>query len=179
MLLKLECYHIIPCLFLSYINDLPDSVKGKVRLFPDDTVVYLTIRSKQDAQTLQDDLHALETWEKNWSMEFNPNKCEVLRITRQRNPVIFPYTLHNIQLNSIQEAKYLGVTISQDLSWTKHINNITAKANNSLTFIRRNVKTPNKKIKETTYKTYVIILFFFHLKKSYTNKHVCVQTFIK
>jgi hypothetical protein len=53
-----------PCLFLSYINDLPDSVKGKVRLFADDTVVYLTIRSKQDAQTLQDDLHALEKWEK-------------------------------------------------------------------------------------------------------------------
>lgn len=88
-------------------------------------------------------------------MEFNPDKCEVLRITRKRNPVIFPYTLHNIQLNSTQEAKYLGVTISQDLSWTKHINNITSKANNSLRFIRRNVKTPNKKIKETAYKTYV------------------------
>ena len=73
----------------------------------------------------------------------------------KRNPVIFPYTLHNIQLNSTQEAKYLGVTISQDLSWTKHINNITSKANNSLRFIRRNVKTPNKKIKETAYKTYV------------------------
>jgi hypothetical protein len=71
-------------------NNLPDSVKGKVRLFADDTVVYLTIRSEQDAQTLQDDLHALEIWEKNWSMKFNPDKCEVLRITRKRNPVIFP-----------------------------------------------------------------------------------------
>jgi hypothetical protein len=74
------------------MNDLPDSVKGKVRLFADDTLVYLTIRFKQDAQTLQDDLHALETWEKDWSMEFNPDKCKVLGITRKRNPVIFPYT---------------------------------------------------------------------------------------
>jgi hypothetical protein len=82
-------------------------------------------------------------------MEFNPDKCEVLRITRKRNLVIFPYTLHNNQLNSTQEAKYLGVTISQDLSWTKHINNITSKANSSLRFIRRNDKAPNKKIKET------------------------------
>jgi hypothetical protein len=80
--------------------------------------------------------------------EVNPDKCEVLRITRKRNPVIFPYTLHNIQLNSTQEAKYLGVTISQDLSWTIYINNITFKANNSLIFIRRNVKTPNKKIRK-------------------------------
>jgi hypothetical protein len=88
-------------------------------------------------------------------MEFNPDRCEDLRITRKRNHVIFPYTLHNIQLSSTQEAKYLGVTISHDLSWTKHINNITSKANNSLKFIRSNVKTPNKKIKETAYKTYV------------------------
>ena len=41
-----------PCLFLSYINDLPDSVKSKVRLFADDTIVYLTVKSTQDAQTL-------------------------------------------------------------------------------------------------------------------------------
>jgi hypothetical protein len=80
-------------------------------------------------------------------MEFNPDKCEVPRITRKRNPVIFPYTLHNIQLSSTQEAKYLKESlISQDLSWTKPINTITSKANNSLRFIRRNVKTPNKKI---------------------------------
>jgi hypothetical protein len=84
----------------------------------------------------------------------NPDKYEVLRITRKRNPVIFPYTLNNIQLNSTQEAKYLGVTINQDLSWTKHINNFTSKANNSLRFIKRDVNIPNKKIKETAYKTY-------------------------
>ena len=29
-----------PCLFLSYINNLPDSAKSKVRLFSDDTIVY-------------------------------------------------------------------------------------------------------------------------------------------
>ena len=28
-----------PCLFLAYINDLPDSVKSKVRLFVDDTIM--------------------------------------------------------------------------------------------------------------------------------------------
>jgi hypothetical protein len=44
-------------------------------------------------------------------MEFNPDKCEVLMITKKRNPVIFPYTLHNIQLNSTLEAKYVGVTL--------------------------------------------------------------------
>ena len=29
----------------------------------------------------KNDLHALEQWEQDWSMEFNSDKCEVLRIT--------------------------------------------------------------------------------------------------
>ena len=51
-------------------------------------------------------------------MEFNSDKCEVLRITRKRNPVIFPYKLHNKELNVTNAAKYLGVTISKDINWT-------------------------------------------------------------
>ena len=43
-----------PVLFLAYINDLPSSLKSKARLFADDTIVYLTINSHPDAQTLQD-----------------------------------------------------------------------------------------------------------------------------
>jgi hypothetical protein len=71
-----------PCLFLSYINDLPDSVKGKVRLFADETIEYLQLmKSTQDAQTLQKDLNSLENWESDWSTEFNPDKCEVLSIS--------------------------------------------------------------------------------------------------
>ena len=56
-----------------------------MRLFADDTIVNLTIKSHTSAQSLQEDLHNLELWEKEWSMEFNPYKCEVLRIHRKRN----------------------------------------------------------------------------------------------
>ena len=55
-----------PCLFLAYITDLPDSLKSRDRLFAplfaDYTIVYFTITSESDAQTLQDDL-LLEQWE--------------------------------------------------------------------------------------------------------------------
>ena len=79
-----------PCLFLAYINDLPDSLKSKARLFADDTIVYLTINSQSDAQTLQDDLLKLEQWESDWSMEFNPDKCEVIHVSKQKKPTHFP-----------------------------------------------------------------------------------------
>ena len=32
-----------PCLFLHYISDLPEGIRSSVRLFADDTVMYLTI----------------------------------------------------------------------------------------------------------------------------------------
>ena len=117
--------------------------------------MYLTVESTTYANILQNDLHALEQCEQDWSMEFNSDKCEVLRITRKRNPVIFPYELHTKELNITNAAKYLGVTISKYLNLTPHINNITGKAKNTLRFVNRNIKTSNNKVKEMTYNTYV------------------------
>jgi len=53
-----------PSLFLAYINDLPGSVRSRVRLFADNTIVYLTKKSHASAQSLQEDLHNLELCEK-------------------------------------------------------------------------------------------------------------------
>jgi len=79
-----------PSLFLAYINDLPGSVRSRVRLFAEDTTVYFTIKSHASAQILQEDLHNLELWGKEWPMEFNPDKCEVLRIHRKKETSYLP-----------------------------------------------------------------------------------------
>ena len=67
-----------------------------------------TVETSTDDNILQNGLHALEKWEQDWSMEFNSDKCEVLRITRKRNPVIFLYKLHNKEINVTNAAKYIG-----------------------------------------------------------------------
>ena len=51
-----------PFLFLIYINDLPMNVKSKVRLFADDTALYLTISKSSQSEILQKDLDNLERW---------------------------------------------------------------------------------------------------------------------
>ena len=138
-----------------YINDMPDSIESNTRIFADDTIMYLTISTQDDCHALQSDRTKLEAWEKEWLMAFNLDKCEVIRITKKKTPscMITNYTasLSNQQKN----VKYLGVNISDDLSWTKHINQLTTKGNKTLKFIKRNIQTHNRKMKESAFKTYV------------------------
>ena len=145
-----------PILFLAYINDLPQYTRhSQVRLFADDTIVYITVSSTDDCQQLQDDLKSLEVWEKEWLMEFHPAKCNVIRITRKKNRVSFPYKLHGQVLEDVNSAKYLGVTITDDLSWNRHIQQVTSKANSKLGFLKRNIKVKSKEMKEKAYKAIV------------------------
>ena len=144
-----------PILFLAYINDLPDQVKSRVRLFADDTAMYLALDKQGDSEILQKDLESLEKWEKLWDMSFNPSKCQVIHVTRSKSPSRTIYYLHGCALESVSSAKYLGVTVSEDLSWSDHINNITKKANQTLGFIKRNIRVHNRDLKSTAYKTLV------------------------
>ena len=84
-----------------------------------------------------------------------PPKCEVIRVTNKKKPTVYKYMLHGIRLKETDSAKYLGINISRDLSWGKNIDHITTKTNNSLNFIKRNIRTNNVRLKESAYKTYV------------------------
>ena len=110
-----------PCLFLFYINDIPDNLRSPVRLFADDTIVYLTVKCQADAESLQSDLKKLEERERTWQMEFHTGKCQIITISRQKATIIYDYRLHSHLLQKVSSAKYLGVTIQQDLRWNKHV----------------------------------------------------------
>ena len=130
-----------PCLFLLYINDLAESLESTVRLFADDTIAYLAIKNNADAASLQRDLNKLGEWEAKWQMEFHPDKCEVLRISKKwkSNTIHSNYELRGHTLKVVSQAKYLGVTISGDLRWNTHTNTIINKANSTLAVLKRNV----------------------------------------
>lgn len=146
-----------PLLFLLYINDLPQYVSRdtSVRLFADDSALYRKIKSPEDHTILQQDILSLQQWETDWSMNFHPEKCQLIQITTKRKPSNFIYTIHNVIIGKIEDAKYLGININNKLSWNGHINNICKKAHNSLNFIHRNFKTCSPKIKKNLYLAYV------------------------
>jgi len=126
-----------------------------VRLFADDAMIYMAIKNDQDAKALQKDLDLLCHWENTWMMEFHPDKCEILSITRKKQPSIYPHQLHGHHLKQCDSAKYFGVNISKDMRWTKHIDTITAKANSKLGFIKRNININNRTVKDQAYKSLV------------------------
>jgi hypothetical protein len=176
------------CLIKWYLNILQS----------DDCILYRTIENHQDCVTLQMDLNKLALWGSTWGMQYHPQKCNSLSITRSRaallctlsilsmcclvwgaqieeqyskfdltmdlyarllvssclickflrkklkiwshQPHVFNYTPKGHVLESVNITKYLGITLSSNMSWDTHINNITAKANKILSFLRRNLQ---------------------------------------
>ena len=94
-----------PILLLVYINDLPVKVKSQVKLFADDTAVYLAITKSAESKQLQDDLDTLQEWELDWKMEFNPDKCQVIQITRSRSSIPAQYSLHGQNLDVVNSSR--------------------------------------------------------------------------
>ena len=144
-------------LFLIFINDLPDNIRSSVCLFMDDCVLYRNIYSIQDCLTLQEDHTSLGQWEADGQMKFNVAKCHSMRVTRHQHHkhILFDYSLHNQTLENVQSAKYLGITISDNMDWGQHISKISSKATKTLGFLRRNLAFAPKSTNEVAYKTLV------------------------
>ena len=69
-----------------------------------------------------------------WGMRFNAAKCNIMRVSRTRDPKLFNYSLTGQVLEGVMDAKYLGVTLSNDLEWSKHIATMTTRLTPSFCF---------------------------------------------
>jgi len=92
----------------------------------------------EDTKRLQDDLDSLQTWERDWLMEFNPSKCEAITVTKKTKPVHTNYRLHDQTPATVPSAMYLGayITLNSKLSWNTHIDTTAKRATLSLNFLQ-------------------------------------------
>ena len=70
---------------------------------------------------------------------------------KRKNPLELNYNLHGHNLEHVSSAKYLGVTITSDLKWSAHIQNICQKANRTIGFLLKKLNIVNSDIKEKAY----------------------------
>ena len=90
-------------------------------------------------------------------MKFNVAKCHSMRVTRHllSNQIHFNYSLHQQTLEQVRSAKYLGLTITDNLEWGQHVSEVSCKATKTLGFLRRKLALAPRHTKEVAYETLV------------------------
>ncbi|PFX15504.1 putative RNA-directed DNA polymerase from transposon BS [Stylophora pistillata] len=117
-------------MFLIYVNEMPGIITSTATSFADDTKIYQQIHNIDDSIALQIDLTTLDLWADRWQMKFNSTKCEVMRITHNKDKKSTRYNISSrTVLRNVSNYKDLGVIMSSDLKWSKHVEQIVHKAN--------------------------------------------------
>ena len=135
---------------------MPETVSSRCRLFADDSIIYREVLTESDCVSLQEDLGKLEQWEKTWGMSFNPTKCNIIHMSRKKDPLLHTYHIKGTNLEAVENlSTYLGINVAKDLSWNRQVSRVAAKGNRMLGFVKRNVVTTSPSTKELAYNSLV------------------------
>ena len=99
-----------PTLFIIYINDLPGTLKGHVKIFVDDTKGFSHIRDEKDCAVLQHNLDRLSDLSVKCQLKFNVGKCGVIHYGHQKEECMYymGYGDDRTNLSVRSEEKDLG-----------------------------------------------------------------------
>ncbi|MES9994314.1 MAG: reverse transcriptase family protein, partial [Candidatus Thiodiazotropha sp.] len=146
-----------PLLFLVYINDIVDDIDSSIRLFADDTSLYIIVENPiQAAIQLNEDLEKVHQWASKWLVTFNPTKTESLLFTRKQNrPYHPPVSLNNNVITEVTNHKHLGVTFSSDCTWHEHLDSVKEKAWFRINIMRKLKFTLDRMSLQTIYFSFI------------------------
>jgi hypothetical protein len=67
-----------PFLFIFFTNDIVNEINAEIKLFADDTSLYLIVDNPRDTVFLRlnQDHNQIQRWSEKWLVKFNPNKTE-------------------------------------------------------------------------------------------------------
>lgn len=128
-----------PLLFIIYIDKIARLAlsEGTIVIYADDMCLYRPIHSPSDLITLQRDVDTLVALVDDLALTLNVGKCKSITFSRKQNPTPSNIYIHGLPLQHVSSLKYLGFLLSQDLSWSLHINHICSRARKKLGFIYR------------------------------------------
>ena len=146
-----------PLLFLVYVNDIVQEINSTIRLFADDTSLYIIVESSEEAaNTLNQDLNRISAWAEKWLVSFNPQKTDSMILSRKTNKPIHPNILMNNQIIAeVNHHKHLGLIFETNGSWHEHIKLITAKAWQRVHVMRKLKSRLDRKALEIIYIAFI------------------------
>ena len=120
-----------PWLFILMINDL-DINSPYLWKFVDDTTAS-EVLPKGSVSLAQNMVDHVVQWSERNRLQLHPEKCKELRISFSKNPVVLDkVTLNGKEIELVESAKLLGVTITNNLTWNAHIKEVIKKASKRL-----------------------------------------------
>ena len=127
-----------PLLFLIYINDIVDLVQSNIKLFADDTTLYLTVEHPATAgRIINSDLESINGWANDWLITFNAQKTDSMLISRKTVSPDHPSLIfQGHTLHEVNSHRHLGLTFRNDLRWSDHIASIVLKTGKLLNIMK-------------------------------------------
>lgn len=120
-----------PLLFIIYINDLPQiSNFAKFIMYADDANIILTGDNITEISEKLSVLgNELEKWVESNGLALNLKKTKYMIFSRQRTEVRLtsPFSISNVEIEQKSEARFLGVIVDENLTWTTHIKTVQTK----------------------------------------------------
>ena len=146
-----------PLLFLIYINDICLDVQSNIFLFADDTSIFRSGKNIEElASGINSDLNLISLWAKKWKIQINPDKTVGMLFSRKSEPSSnFIIKLANDIIKISQHHKHLGLWLSSNLTWTKHISELALKARKRLGCLKRHKYRLSRKVLERCYLTFI------------------------
>ena len=147
-----------PILFIIMIDDLDSKLIHSVSSkYADDTRVTAKIASPDDAKNFQSELNSIiYPWGPANNMALNGDKFEHLNIGKNLQQIKSTYTDPNGNIIiEKKEIKDLGVIISNDLTWTKHITEVVSRARVMSSWVLRTFCTRDKDAMTTMWNTQI------------------------
>ena len=144
-----------PLLFLIFIDDLSKAVNCHIKLFADDTCLYVTVDDPNEAsESLNTNLNNVRKWANQWLVKFNAEKTKAMTVSN-KHLVHPPIQFDGVTLENVNTHKHLGLIFSKDLSWSYHIDSIIKDASKMLDVMRMLKYDVDRKSLETIYFTYI------------------------
>ena len=114
---------------------------------------YYKLLGVADTQRFQNNIDALEKWSNTWKIAFIVSKCSGMVFNHKKGAPVADYTLANVQLEIVDETKYLSVILQSNLKFDKHIQSKTRQARQQLDMIKSVLYDAPEKAKLLAYTT--------------------------
>ncbi|KAK1798158.1 hypothetical protein P4O66_000652 [Electrophorus voltai] len=128
-----------PLLYSLYTYDCTATSSSNIIVkFADDTVVVGLI-SDNDERAYLEEIKHLENWcqENNLLLNVSKTKELIVDCSKKQERHYQPVRISGTTVERVDSFRYLGVHISQDLSWSRHTNSLAKKARQRLYHLRR------------------------------------------